>query len=293
MVRYQSSKVSAVVLGVMQDAGLPHAGCRCPRCIAAYDNPARAARAACLALIDEQENSSRVWLFDATPDIRWQLNDLAATLGPHPRRANRLRGPDGVFLTHGHMGHVGGLPQFGPEGMTAEGLPVYAAESLAAVIRGSAVWRPLMSNLAWRDLAAQVPIRLAPGLKVTPLPVPHRDEWGAGTFAFHIEGPSRSLLYVPDIDNWEAWPEARAAVSAVDIALVDATFFDAGELGGRPPVAHPLVPHTLAFFGDLAPKLILTHFNHTNPLLDEGSAERAMVQRYGAAIACEGQIFSL
>ena len=64
-------------------------------------------------------------------------------------------------------------------------------------------------------------------------------------------------------------------------------------LAGGTPVAHPLVPHTLAFFGDLAPKLILTHFNHTNPLLDEGSAERAMVQRYGAAIACEGQIFSL
>lgn len=285
--------LSAVVLGTLQDGGLPHAGCRCAHCADAFAHPDRAGRAACLALVDARSDPVGVWLIDATPDIKWQLDDLAVALGPHPQRLQRLRHPDGIFLTHGHLGHVGGLPQFGPEAMAAAGLPVYASPALSAVIRASAIWRPLASGLAWRDLVSGHPFELAPGLAITPLAVPHRDEWTAGTFAFLIEGPTRSLLYLPDIDRWEDWPEARAVVASVDVALVDATFFSAAELGGRPPVAHPLVPYTLAHFGADAEKLVLTHLNHTNPVLDEDSPERAMVYRAGASVARQGQVFGL
>ncbi|MCA9868053.1 MAG: MBL fold metallo-hydrolase [Anaerolineae bacterium] len=285
--------VSAVVLGIMQDGGLPHAGCRCPRCADAYEQPALAGYAACLALVDARALPARVWLIDATPDIKWQLNDLRGILGPRPGRVERLRPPDGILLTHGHMGHVGGLPQFGPEAMAADGLPVYASEALAGVIRESAIWRPAASTLSWATLTAGRPVTLGYSLTVTPLAVPHRDEWGAGTFAFLVEGPARSLLYVPDIDRWEDWPAARAVVGAVDVALVDATFYSAAELGGRPPVAHPLIPDTLAYFGESAGKLVLTHLNHTNPVLDEDSEERAMVYRRGATVARQGQVFSL
>lgn len=290
--------VSAVVLGIMQDAGLPHIGCRCPRCAGAFDHAEPAGRAACLALIDSRVDPAKVWLIDATPDIGRQLNDLAPILGPHPHRPGRIRRPDGVILTHGHMGHIGGLPQLGPEGMAVEGLPVYASGALAEVIRGSAIWRPLMGGLIWNTLSSGVPVTLGPSLNLTPLLVPHRDEWGAGTFAFLMKGPSRSLLYVPDIDSWEQWPEAQAVVASVDVALVDATFCSAAESGIRATevaslVAHPLIPDTLAFFGHLATKLVLIHLNHTNPALDEGSAERGDIYRAGAAVARQGQAFLL
>jgi pyrroloquinoline quinone biosynthesis protein B len=81
------------------------------------------------------------------------------------------------------------------------------------------------------------------------------------------------LLYLPDIDQWEDWPEAREVLTAVDIAIVDATFYSSNELGGRDPVAHPYVPHTLDLFANIPGQLVLTHFNHTNPLLDEVGSE--------------------
>lgn len=285
--------ISAVVLGTLQDAGLPHIGCRCPRCSVAQADPRLSQYAACLAIVDRRREPAGVWLIDATPDIRWQLDALAPVLGPHPVRGNRLRQPNGILLTHAHMGHIGGLPQLGPEGMAVETLPVIGLPSLLSLLRDSPVWRPLSERLAWQPIEANVAHELAPGLTVLARPVPHRDEWGAGTVACEIRTADRSLLYVPDIDAWERWPEARATVSAIDIALVDASFYSADELGGRPPVAHPLVPDTLAFFGDLAPQLLLTHLNHTNPVLDANSLERQRVLQAGCGVAVFGQVIAL
>jgi phosphoribosyl 1,2-cyclic phosphodiesterase len=79
----------------------------------------------------------------------------------------------------------------------------------------------------------------------------------------------------------------------VDVALVDASFYSVDELGGRPPVAHPLVPHTLAFWKGSRAQLVLTHFNHTNPVLDIGSPARESVLAVGAEIAASGQWFDL
>ena len=279
-------KVTAVILGIMQDGGLPHAGCRCPRCAAAFADPSQAEYAACLAIVDGRQPSPspepvegkgrgdnkyhpRVYLLDATPDIKFQLN-LLADLLPHPRRAARLRSPDGIFLTHAHMGHIGGLPQLGPEAMDARGLPLFASAGVMGVLRETAVWQPFLQYIQPNILHDGQPVSLGDGLTITPITVPHRDEWGAGTFAFRVQGPNRSLLYLPDIDSWDAWPQARETLSGVDVALVDACFYSTGELAGRTPVAHPLVEDTIARFADLPTQLLLTHLNHTNPLLDGG-----------------------
>lgn len=286
--------VSAVVLGILQDAGLPHAGCRCPRCAAAYAGSRPIEPAACLAILDTRPpGPARVWLIDATPDIRFQLNLLAPVLGPHPARPGRLRQPDAIFLTHAHLGHVTGLAHLGPEAMSVEALPVYASAGLIALLQENRLWQPAVANLHLLALEAERPLPLAPDLTLTPLPVPHRDEWGVGTFAFSIQGPAASLLYLPDIDNWESWPAAQRWLSAANVALVDATFYSRDELGGRPPVAHPLVPDTLRFCTGLPGRLLLTHLNHTNPLLDERSPERVAVEVAGVEIAYFGQQISL
>ena len=92
------SGVTAVVLGTMQDGGLPHIGCECPRCRAALAEPSLARYAASLAVIDRRREDTAVWIVDATPDIKWQLAMLSGELGPHTRRDGRLRQPDGFSL---------------------------------------------------------------------------------------------------------------------------------------------------------------------------------------------------
>lgn len=285
--------VSAVVLGIMQDAGLPHVGCRCRRCAAAYSDPNLAQYTASLAIVDTRGEAAGVWLIDATPDIRYQLNMLADVLGPHPTVAGRLRQPDGLFLTHAHMGHTAGLAQLGPEGMNVQGLPVYASAPLVEVLKETRLWHPLIRNLDLRPFESGRPVRLASDLAITPLPVPHRDELDAGSFAMRVQGPNRALLYLPDIDGWEQWAEAHQILEEVDVALVDASFFSADELDGRPPVAHPLVPDTLAFWKEIPAQLVLTHINHTNPALDTGSPACQAVLANGAEFATNGQLFKL
>lgn len=287
------AEVTAVVLGIMQDGSLPHIGCRCSRCRAALTDPARRQFAACLAVIDRRAPQTAVWLIDATPDITWQLALLGSDLGPHPRRPDRLRQPDGVFLTHAHMGHTAGLVQFGPEALAAAGLPVFASPALVALLEQTPLWRPLLAGLRLCPFPGGQTLSLADDLQLTAVPVPHRDEWGVGTFAYFIRGPQRTLLYLPDIDSWEEWAEASAWLAQADIALVDGSFYSTDELGGRAPVAHPLVPDTLARFAGVPGRLLFTHLNHTNPLLDQDSAARRHVLDSGAEVAVQGLTFAL
>lgn len=288
-----TDQLYAIVLGIMQDAGLPHIGCLCAHCRAAFADPGRHQWAASLAIVDRRQHLPAVWLVDATPDITPQLNLLADVLGPHPKRPERLRPPNAIFLTHAHMGHTLGLAYLGPEAMAVQGLPVLAPAPLLAVFRRTLLWQPAVRSFDLRPLSLNQPLQLAPELTITPLPVPHRDELQAGTVAYLLQGPQNSLLYLPDIDAWEQWPAGQQILPAVDVALVDATFWSPDELGGRPPVAHPLVPQTLRLWTGVPGRLVLTHLNHTNPLLDENSPERAEVLAAGAEVAYTGQRFPL
>jgi pyrroloquinoline quinone biosynthesis protein B len=273
--------VEAILLGTAQDGGIPQAGCDCPNCTAARRDHGKRRRVACLALADRAARQS--WLIDATPDFCEQLYELHE-LAPNCPLA-------GVLVTHAHVGHYAGLIHLGREAMDVQGLSLYISSRMASFLRNNAPWSQLVDqgNVRLRVVMPEQEILLSPHLSVTPLPVPHRDEF-SDTLAFLVSGPRRRLLYCPDIDAWDRWDrDLRGLVSEIEIALLDGTFFGAAELPGRDltQVPHPLVTDTAERLAAVDCDVRLIHLNHTNPLLRPGP-ERDWLQTQGIAVGTCG-----
>jgi pyrroloquinoline quinone biosynthesis protein B len=283
--------VRAVVLGIVQDGGLPHIGCRQPVCVAARKDPTRRQRVACLGLIDD--TSGQRFLIDATPDLASQLDSLntGRTL------ANAKRPADGILLTHAHIGHYTGLMYLGREALGADHVPVFSTPRMAAFLRENEPWKQLVAlgQIEVREVLAGHEVAMG-HFQVTPITVPHRDEI-SDTVGYRVRGPSRSLLYIPDIDKWERWDRKIAdEVAGVDVALVDGTFEDAAEVPGRSlaQIPHPLVGDTMALLAapSLRGRVHFIHLNHTNRLLWDAGAVRGVLAR-GFRVARDGDAFPL
>lgn len=278
--------VEAILLGIAQDAGVPQAGCDCANCRRAWDDRSQRQWVVCLGLVDRLARQS--WLIDATPDFKEQLYALRQ-FAPNCALA-------GILLTHAHMGHYTGLIHLGMEAMNTHRLPVYTTEKLAAFLRENAPWSQLVErqNINLQLLTPNVEASLSPNLRVTPTPVPHRDEL-SDTVAFVVRGPAKRLFYCPDIDGWEMWEQdVRAFVSTMDMALLDAPFFSAEELPGRDlsKIKHPFVTDTIDRLAGVNCNVCLIHLNHSNPLLADES-KRAWVQAQGFEIGASGRRWQL
>ncbi|MFQ5747806.1 MAG: MBL fold metallo-hydrolase [Gemmatimonadota bacterium] len=283
----------ALVLGSVQDGGLPQVGCYTERCERARRQPRYVTS---LLLVDPATEA--FYLVDASPDITRQL-DLV-NLPAFRARAAARRPFDGIFLTHAHIGHYTGLAQLGREGLGMAPTPCYCTAAMAAFLRENGPWSLLVSE-GRLDLQILEPEReqeLGPRLSVRALPVPHRHVY-SDTVGFEIGGPAARLLYLPDIDRWEDWDrDVETVVAGVSVALLDGAFYAASEVPGRDQrrIPHPLIPHTMDRLQGLVGsdrRIVFTHLNNTNPALDEGSPERAEVLRRGFEIAREGEAFAL
>jgi len=247
-----------VVLGVAQDAGIPHLGCQQPLCVSIRAGKRRAERVASLGLRDRV--SGRAYLFDATPDFGAQVHALT---GGRP--------PDGIFLTHAHIGHYTGLMYLGRESIGARGVPVHATPRMLDFLTKNGPWSQLVSlgNIAVRPLEYDRPLSLDGGVRVTAFRVPHRDEY-TDTVGYRIEGPRRSALFIPDIDRWEKWDRSiRTLADAVDLAFLDGTFASPAEVNRNiEEIPHPMMPATRELLRGTRAALWFIHVNHTNAELE-------------------------
>ncbi len=259
----------AIVLGVAQDGGYPQAGCNRPDCAAAWKDARLRHRVASLAIVDPR--SRQRWILDATPDFPSQLRTLDE-IAPRSADAPLL---DGILLTHAHIGHYLGLAQLGREVLGAKAVPVYAMPRMREFLEHNGPWDQLvrLGNIAIRPIEADREIALNERIRVTPIVVPHRDEYSE-TVGFVVRGPSRAILFLPDIDKWEKWPTPLESVlERVDVAYLDGTFFTAAELPGRnlSEIPHPLVAETMQRLAGspLRGRVRFIHLNQSNPLLRE------------------------
>jgi pyrroloquinoline quinone biosynthesis protein B len=280
-----------LTLGIAQDGGYPHVGCTKPCCTMAWSKDSLKRWVVCLALVDPA--TKKWWLFEATPDIKEQLHYFQTlTHGQYHFL------PDGIFVTHAHIGHYTGLMELGREVMSTKDLPVYSLPKMKTFLETNGPWSQLVSlhNIAIQPLQADSPVRLTDKISVTGFTVPHRDEYSE-TAGFMINTGEKKYLFIPDINKWDKWNRKIInEVKKVDIAFIDATFYDNNELPGRnmSEVPHPFVSETMQFFENESiatkAKVCFIHFNHTNPLL-WNVAKQKEVEKNGFQFAKQGVVY--
>ncbi len=275
-----------IVLGTVQDGGSPHLDCNknCCKELTIFQREARKVTA--LGVVEPKTDFNL--LFEATPDIISQWKIFPST-------------PKAIFITHAHMGHYTGLLQLGREALGAKNIPVHVMSRMAGFLNDNGPWNQLISlgNIKLFPMVENQSIYFTNEIIITPLIVPHRDEFSE-TVGYRIQGPNKTVLFIPDIDKWSKWSEnLKAILETVDYAFLDATFFDQEEINYRPleEIPHPLVKETVAYLNpvsqELKNKVYFIHMNHTNPLLDPKSKATQWVLSQGFHIARKGQQFKL
>lgn len=277
--------VELIVLGNVQDAGSPHVACRKDCCRELFLAPDPSRQVTALGLVDRAND--KCYLFEASPDLPRQAKRLATFSSSNEEL------PNGILLTHAHIGHYTGLMYLGREATNADQVAVYAMPRMANFLKDNGPWSQLvkLKNIVLQPLAADSTFSLTPTVQITPFTVPHRDEFSE-TVGYKIEGPNKAALFIPDIDKWEKWDRRiEDYLAEVDYALLDGTFFDAAELNTRDisQIPHPFISESLDRFGGLPPKekakIYFIHFNHTNALLRPESPEYAKVVAAGMHVA--------
>ncbi|EAR02830.1 MBL fold metallo-hydrolase [Maribacter sp. HTCC2170] len=292
-----SSPVSAnslIILGTVQDAGSPHIACKKDCCKNLFEAPNVNRKVVSLGLVDVQ--NEKTFLFEATPDIATQLKSLKKKT---PFNSSEI--PNGIFVTHAHIGHYTGLMYLGKEATNAKKTRVFAMPKMKTFLEQNGPWGQLVTNnnILLEEIRNNTTIELSQKIKVTPFKVPHRDEYSE-TVGYKIIGPNKTVLFIPDIDKWSKWEtNIIDVVKDVDIALLDATFFNTEEINNRDisEIPHPFVIETMELFKnhpkDVKNKIHFIHLNHTNPLLDENSDQTKEVLANGFNISRINDIIEL
>jgi len=279
------------VLGNVQDAGLPHIGCQHKFCKEKFSEFEEYFTTS-IAVVDPVEK--KYILFEASPDIPYQLNYLEKEI------FNEFLLPESIFITHAHIGHYTGLMYFGREALGAKNLIIKVLPKMSNFLKTNGPWSQLVdiNNIKIQNLSFGSKTNELRNITVTPIQVPHRDEYSE-TAGFIIEGRNKKALFIPDIDKWEKWDKnLKQLVYEFDYLLLDATFYDSKEINRDiSEIPHPLVTETINLLDDLSPehknKVYFIHMNHTNLMLDPSSELTKLVVNKGFNITRLGLKLSL
>lgn len=230
---------------------------------------------------------------EATPDIVSQWRSL--------QEACPECEISGIFLTHAHIGHYTGLVHLGREALGAKEVPVYTMPRMQKFLENNGPWSQLITlkNIKLMPIKEGSVIQLSQNVSVVPLLVPHRDEFSE-TVGYRVNGNSKHLVFIPDIDKWSKWSTPVIdVVRKNDYLLLDGTFFDNLELPGRDmnEIPHPFIAESTKLFSTLEnkekDKIYFIHFNHSNPVLFNTSKKNTFVNETGFNIAEDGLILPL
>jgi pyrroloquinoline quinone biosynthesis protein B len=298
--------LTAIVLGAAAGGGFPQWNCNCDVCRLAWagDKRVRPRTQASLAVTSD----GRRWtLVNASPDLRAQIQ---ATPQLHPREAARASPIAAVVLTGAEIDQTAGLLSL------RERSPflLYATAATLAAISDNPMFGVLSTDVVTRRaITPGERFALASGMEAELFIVPGKlplylegedpdikSETGANVGVELCDGRSR-IAYVPGAAA--VTPVLRERLARADVLLFDGTLFaddemirtETGKKSGRRmghlPINGP--DGSLAALAGLSSRRIFVHINNTNPLLVDGSPERARVAAAGWEVAEDGMEISL
>ena len=275
------------ILGNTQDAGLPHIGCQHPFCEDSF-NVYEEHYTTSIAVVNS--DLKKYILFEATPDITFQLNNLKQNI------FDEFLLPESIYITHAHIGHYTGLMYFGREALGAKDLMVRVLPRMSRFLQNNGPWSQLVDikNIKIKEINFGSSTKELANIDITPVKVPHRDEYSE-TAGYIIKGKNKKALFIPDIDKWEKWDRDLSQLAKeFDFLLIDATFYDSKEINRDiSEIPHPLVTETIDLLSGLnlkdRNKVYFIHMNHTNMMLDPDSELSKLVTSKGFNIARLGQ----
>jgi pyrroloquinoline quinone biosynthesis protein B len=253
---------------------------------------------------------AQAWaLVNASPDI---LRQLQANPVLQPARAPRDTAIAGIVLVDGQIDHTTGLFMLRESTQPLEiwctdnayadltrGNPIFGVLGHYCGIKhrvmradGSAFELARVAGVEWRALA--VPSKPAPYS-------PHREAPEPGdnvALVLRDTVSGRSLVYAPGLGSMEE--SVWSAMCAAECVLIDGTFWSdeemirlgmsrkrSREIGHLPQSGPGGMLEWLARLPERT-RRILIHVNNTNPILDEDSAERAMLAAQRVEVASDG-----
>jgi pyrroloquinoline quinone biosynthesis protein B len=239
---------------------------------------------------------------------------MEATSLLHPLPAPARNSPiAGVLLTNADLDHVLGLP------LLREGppLPVFATKAVRRTLTEDLgfetllgafcglIWQEATTDGCWLRLPDGSPSGLSVRTIFLPGPAPRfagTDETAIGhSVAFQIsDDDGARLLIAPDVA--EITSELQHALEESDGVLFDGTFWSDDELRRIHPQARtarqtnhlPIREGSLEVLSKISPRWkVFTHINNSNPILDPGSSERALVEEAGLIVGQDGLTLNL
>jgi pyrroloquinoline quinone biosynthesis protein B len=293
--------LTAIVLGAAAGGGFPQWNCNCDVCRLAWagDKRVRPRAQASLAVTGD----GRRWaLINASPDLRAQIQ---ATAPLHPRGPTRASPIAAVALTGAEIDQSLGLLSL----RESSPFTLYATTPTLAMIADNPMFAALSADMVTREsIKPGERFGLVCGIEaelfVVPGKVPLYLEGSASDTAadpganvgVEVSAGRAHIAYVPGAAA--VTPELRQRLARADVVFFDGTLFTddemiragAGKKSGRRmghmPIDGP--DGSLVALAGLTGRRIFVHINNTNPILIDGSAQRARVTSAGWEVAEDG-----
>ena len=294
-------RLTAIVLGAAAGGGFPQWNCRCEVCRLAWAGDSRV-RPRTQASLAVSADGRRWTLLNASPDLRAQIQAVPAL---RPCEGTRGSPIDAVLLTGAEIDQTAGLLSLRERQpfmlhATIATLAALAANPMFGALDPEVVSRIIVEPGVRFTLAGGIDVDLFKVPGKVPLYLEEDDhpviEETAANVGVELSAGGKRLAYVPGAAA--VTPALKERLARADVLLFDGTLYrddemiatGTGEKTGRRMGHIPIdgADGSLAALAGLTNRRIFIHINNTNPILVDGSPQRARVEAAGWEVATDG-----